>query len=132
MTKLLVLFTLVAAGATASHRTEIQPPLAHFRIVWERSDSGLWAQCSDGCLWKELTFACRAGCQPLIDANGLNSDSMAKAQPSAFAFRVHPTLDGLRAESVRRTAWQALSYGCRSLPCRARMDERGIYGLGFN
>ena len=131
MTKVLALLTILAAGASSSRRTEIQPPLAHFRIVWERSDSGLRAECSDGCLWKELTFACPTDCQPLVDANGLNSDSLAKAQPSAFAFRIQRTFDGLRAESLRGTAWQALSYGCRGLPCRARMDEHGVYGLGL-
>ena len=132
MTKVLVLLTIVAAGASSSRRIEIQPPLAHFRIVWERSDAGFRAQCSDGCLWKELTFACRADCRPLVDATGLNADSLAKAQPSGFAFRIQPTFDGLRAESLRGTAWQALSYGCRALPCRARMDEHGVYGLGLN
>jgi hypothetical protein len=131
MAKHLMFLTILAAGSSSLTPTEVQPGLAHFRIVWERSDSGFRAECAAGCLWKKLTFKCASGCRALIDANGLNPDSLATIQPSPFAFRMEPTLDGWHAESLRGTAWRALSYGCRSFSCRALMDEHGVSGLPF-
>ena len=129
MLSLLVFLAGIAFQPTAPSAPAPQAPLAHFRIVLERTGSGIVAHCETGCNWKELSFQCAADCGMPIDANGVGQNPESRPG-SPFAFRLRPTSEGWSAESVRGTAWVSLSLGCAVGACRARVDEFGVRGLG--
>jgi hypothetical protein len=52
-----------------------------------------------------------------------------RPDPSAFSFRVERIADGGRAISRGGTAWTALSWGCHSALCSARIDAAGVSGI---
>jgi hypothetical protein len=130
MLSLLVFLAGIAFQPTAPSSPVSQAPLAHFRIVLERTSSGTVAQCETGCNWKELSFQCAADCRMPIDANGVGGNPEGRPSASPFAFRLRPTSEGWSAESVRGTAWVSLSLGCVMGSCRAQVDEFGVRGLG--
>ncbi len=122
------LVSIFAAGGVAPTARSVSDPVFHFRITIDRSDSGFVARCDTGCTWTALSLSCDARCRPLIDANGVYLSPVASPRQAPFAFRFEATANGWKAESVRGTAWLALSYGCGPDNCAAWIDEFGVHG----
>jgi hypothetical protein len=65
---------IVVAASWFVGRAQAQPRVSEFNITVQLSNGGLVAQCSLGCVWKDITFSCgdpRQPCRAEIDQFGV-------------------------------------------------------------
>jgi hypothetical protein len=117
---------LFAGAGAAGLRGAEQQGTASFSIVLEATPTGWSAECDTGCRWQAVSFECATVCGAVVDANGLVTLGTLRPEPTPFLFLVEHTRSGARAESRTGTAWKTVSWECPSLPCRARIDARGV------
>ena len=111
-------------GGTPMHTTSA--PLEHFAVVVEHAPTQGWAAtCETGCRWKTATLDCR-GCEVRIDAGGISLATAPAERTERFAFVLHDDASGWGARALHGTSWNALSWECRTVVCRARIDETGV------
>ena len=109
-----------------------QQQVSRFEIVVQRSAKGWSAHCDTGCTWRELSVSCPSACRIMLDANGVSTHPTTPQAGAAFAFVLERTEDGWKAEAIAGTTWRTLAWnslGCHYGFCRARIDERGVWGV---
>jgi hypothetical protein len=123
----LVVSLAVFAGLGACHHQTISKTTApvSFSMRIERTDKGIAAQCTQGCLWTSVAADC-AGCVHRIDATGIGPASQVEDPEVSFAFNVQELEGKLVATSIKGTAWTKLSWNCGRALCSAHIDERGV------
>lgn len=120
---------LLIALALATAPAPVAPNVtAHFQIVFTRTSDGYSAECSSGCLWTALRFACGADYSAVIDEAGVRVVPNATHGEGAFASQFHLTAEGFELTSFSGTAWLNLAWTCGLLPCAAHVNEFGVSG----
>ena len=126
------MYALVIALAMATAPAPVVPDVpAHFQISFTRTTDGYSAECTSGCKWTTLAFACGAECSAVIDESGVAVDPTATQGANAFAFKFHRTAEGFELVSLGGTAWVDLSWSCGRFACAAHVDELGVSGSGI-
>jgi hypothetical protein len=106
-----------------------QGALSAFSLVITTIPTGWAAHCDSGCRWQEVAYSCPGNCKAVFDANGVSTPRARRADASGFAFELQRVDGETRARSLAGTAWKALSWGCPTDTCRARIDANGVHGV---
>ena len=112
---------LVAPGP---RQGAIQP----FSVIVGYTPTSWSVECEKGCDWK-ASFTCATACDALVDSHGVVTLAEIRGPDPKFQFIVRRTDTGVSAQPKSPTAWKALSWGCGSLSCRARVTELGVQVL---
>jgi len=88
--------------------------LKDFKIVIEKTDTGIKLTCKNGCAWTELTFSLKDYKPQTIDEYGmteLNNNSTDKdADLADLLFTLTKTKEGIILKGIEGTAWTDLSF----------------------
>jgi len=107
-------------------RSPAQVAVSAFSLIITTTPANWAAHCDSGCGWEDVTFSCPGNCSWVLNANGVATSTMVRADSSAFAFELHRADRGMRAKSLAGTEWKALSWYCAAETCRARIDAHGV------
>jgi beta-lactamase regulating signal transducer with metallopeptidase domain len=118
-----------ALNATHVLSSARQAALSAFSLVITTMPTGWAAHCDSGCHWQEVAYSCPGNCRAVFDANGVSTPRARRADASEFAFELQRVDGETRARSLAGTAWKALSWGCPTDTCRARIDANGVRGV---
>jgi len=103
--------------------------LKDFKIVIEKTDTGISMTCKNGCAWKELTFSLKDDKPQAIDEYGmteLNENSPDKdANLADLLFTIIKTKEGIILKGIEGTAWTDLSFSLSKNKQQA-IDQMGM------
>ena len=112
-------FSVHAGVRQPAHET------AGFSIVVGYTPTSWTVECEAGCAWK-ASFTCADACDALVDSMGLVTLGEIRPPDPGFQFIMRRTGQGITAQSKGGTNWTALSWGCGSFSCRARITTAGV------
>ena len=88
--------------------------LKNFKIIVEKTDSGIKLQAAEGCAWIDLSFSYNTDKPQAINEYGmtnLNKTSSEKEPNLAdFLFTISKTENGIALKGIEGTAWIDLSF----------------------
>ena len=107
-----VLFLTINSGLIAQEKKSTD--LKDFKIIIEKTDSGVKMKSLKGCAWIDLSFSIKNNEPQAIDEYGmteLNKISSKKDSTLAdFLFTITKTESGITLKGIKGTAWIDLSF----------------------
>lgn len=103
-----------------------------FKIIIEKTESGINMQCIEGCEWLGLTFDLNNDRPRSVDQNGVSeieeSFSERVVDPATFLFTINKTEEGIALQGIEGVEWISLSFSL-AVNGKQAIDRFGMTSL---
>ncbi len=127
--KLLVGLFIIMLGVEVVAQERESTGLKDFKIVIEKTDSGIKLKSIKGSAWSELSFTIRNDKPQAIDEYGMTELTSASSDKDLkladFLFTITETEDGIELKSTEGTYWTKLSFSVAQNQ-RKTIDQYGM------
>jgi len=129
-----MMLAMVATGCKAKEPLEAQEapqPQMKIGFMVHKKGNTLSFKSTQGAVWKELTYSCKQlPCEFLLNDKGTDPRVPAEAFSISFSFSGNDVkMVSVNMAPKKGTAWETLTYSCKTTDCEFKVTEEGVTGL---